>query len=197
MAGLNRTDYELQQMIAALPSQNRGLLQEILFELANGSSQRAFSATSVNGTTLSAAELAFLDSVTAGTVAASKAVVVSSNKDAGTFRKVTLEELVMATNAATATGGAATLAKKIGKITTEGLTTAGQADYTLTLTNSTAAAADYCFASVANGTNTQGTPVVSTVLTAANTITIKVNNAHASQALNGTLVISFFLVSVT
>lgn len=42
------------------------------------------------GTVLSGAEIAVLDGVTAGTVTASKAVVVDSNKDAATFRHVTL-----------------------------------------------------------------------------------------------------------
>jgi len=45
----------------------------------------------INGTqvTSSAAELNVLDGVSAGTVAASKAVVVDSNKDIGSFRNVT------------------------------------------------------------------------------------------------------------
>ena len=44
----------------------------------------------IGGSTLSSAELTYLDGVTAGTVAASKAVVVDSNKDAASFRNVTL-----------------------------------------------------------------------------------------------------------
>lgn len=42
------------------------------------------------GTTLSGSELTVLDGVTAGTVTASKAVVVDANKDIATFRHVTL-----------------------------------------------------------------------------------------------------------
>ena len=41
--------------------------------------------------TTAAAELNTLDAVTAGTVAASKAVVVDSNKDIGTFRNITID----------------------------------------------------------------------------------------------------------
>jgi len=41
--------------------------------------------------TTTAAELNTLDAVTAGTVAASKAVVVDSNKDIGTFRNITID----------------------------------------------------------------------------------------------------------
>src|SRR5688572_11986604 len=42
---------------------------------------------------ISEAELAVLNAVTAGTVAASKAVVVDSNKDAGDFRNVDVTNL--------------------------------------------------------------------------------------------------------
>jgi hypothetical protein len=95
----------------------------------------------------------------------------------------------------TATAGAITLNTAAGKVTTESLTTAQNANYTLTLTNSSIAAADLVFASVANGTNTQGTPVLLRVTPAAGSATIVVRNAHDSaQAFNGTLVISFLVV---
>lgn len=93
---------------------------------------------------------------------------------------------------ATATAGAATLNNRFGKITTEALTTAQDAAYTLTITNSAIAATDMVFVSVANGTNTQGTTVVTKVTAAASSLVIIVHNKHASaQALNGTLVISY------
>jgi len=96
---------------------------------------------------------------------------------------------------ATATAGAATLAATAGKVTTESLTTAQNADYTLTITNTAVAAADMAFASIANGTNTQGTPVVSRVTPGAGSLTVVIGNRHgSSQALNGTLVVSFFVV---
>jgi len=44
-----------------------------------------------SGAELTEAELEMLDGITAGTVAASKAVVVDSNKDIGTFRNVTID----------------------------------------------------------------------------------------------------------
>ena len=97
--------------------------------------------------------------------------------------------------AASATAGAATLSALQGKITSETLTTAQNAIYTLTLTNAQIAAADQVFVSVANGTNTQGSPVVTRVQPAAGSVVILVANLHASaQALNGTIVISFFVV---
>lgn len=95
---------------------------------------------------------------------------------------------------ASATAGAATLNAGRGKITSEALTTAAGAVYTLTLTDSRIAAADLVFASVANGTNTQGVPAVGRVSPAAGSVAIEIRNEHASQALNGTLVISFFVI---
>lgn len=92
---------------------------------------------------------------------------------------------------ATATAGAATLNKFYGKITSESLTTAAAAAYTLTLTNSNIAATDIVFASVANGTNTGGIPLVGTITPAAGSVAIKIENQHATTAFNGTVVVSF------
>lgn len=98
---------------------------------------------------------------------------------------------------ATATTGAATLSDWAGVVTTESLTTAQNAIYTLTLTNTKIAAADIVLVSVANGTNTQGTPILGLVTPAAGSCEIKVINKHASaEALNGTLKISFVVVKV-
>lgn len=93
---------------------------------------------------------------------------------------------------ATATGGAATLNNRFGKVTSEALTTAQNGVYTLTITNSAITADDIVMASVANGTNTQGSPVVTRVQPGNGTLVILVANLHASaQALNGTIVVSF------
>lgn len=103
-------------------------------------------------------------------------------------------QLDTGTKTATATAGAATLNKDSGKITTEALTTAAGATYTLTLTNSSIAAADMVFASVAYGTATAGMPVITRVSPAANSVVIVIQNIHASAALDGTLKISFMVV---
>lgn len=95
------------------------------------------------------------------------------------------------TKTAAASSGAATLAKLSGVITTEALTTAGLADYTLTLTNSTIAATDQVVVSIANGTNSAGDPVQGTVTPGTGSVVIVVRNAHATVALNGTLKIAF------
>lgn len=94
---------------------------------------------------------------------------------------------------ASASGGAATLSKQAGVITSEALTTAGLAAYTLTLTNTVVAAADIVFASIQNGTNTQGTPVVGRTAPGSGSMTIEVRNVHATEAMNGTIKIAFLI----
>lgn len=107
---------------------------------------------------------------------------------------VDLASLASTIGSASATAGAATLAKRRGKITSEALTTAAGANYTLTITNTEAAAADMVFASVANGTNTTEGLSILRVTPGAGSIVIVVRNAHASAALNGTIVVSFEVV---
>lgn len=111
-----------------------------------------------------------------------KAQVVSMTLDTGT-------------KTATATAGAATLNKNAGAITSESITTAAGSDYTLTLTNSTIAATSLVMVSVRAGTNTTVGLDVHEVTPAAGSCTIKVRNNHASDALNGTIVISFIVVN--
>lgn len=92
---------------------------------------------------------------------------------------------------ATATAGAATLANRFGKVTSEALTTAAGATYTLTVTNTAMSAEDIVMASVAYGTATAGSPVVTRVTPADGSVVIIVQNVHASAALDGTIVIAF------
>lgn len=96
--------------------------------------------------------------------------------------------------AATATAGAATLNDYAGLITSESLTTAAAADYTLTLTNSAIAAADLVFVTAQLGTSTQGDLLIGAVTPAAGSATIIIRNGHASLALNGTIIIGFLVV---
>lgn len=93
--------------------------------------------------------------------------------------------------AGTAVAGAATLNNRFGIITSEALTTAAAATYTLTLTNNQVDAGDIVLASVQYGTSTTGTPNVATVTVTQGQIKIVVQNIHASVAVNGTLVISY------
>ena len=95
---------------------------------------------------------------------------------------------------ATAAAGAATLNKMAGTITSEALTTAAGADYTLTLTNSVVAATSIVLATVDNGTNTTVGIAINRVTPAAGSVVILVRNTHAASALNGTVKINFFVV---
>jgi hypothetical protein len=92
---------------------------------------------------------------------------------------------------ATATAGAATLHQPSGTITSEALTTAAGSAYQLTITDNQVAAGDIAFASVANGTNSAGVPVVTRVTPGAGSLVIFVRNVDSSAAFNGTLKISF------
>lgn len=95
----------------------------------------------------------------------------------------------------TASSSAVTINDHFGMITTEDLTTAQNAIETITLTNSKIAATSIVLVMVANGTNTQGTPMLGLVTPEAGTCTIKVVNKHAtSQALNGTLKLGFLVI---
>ncbi len=92
---------------------------------------------------------------------------------------------------ASASSSAATLSKRSGVITSEALTTAAGAAETLTITNTLVAATSIITCSVRNGTNTQGIPVVGVVTPGSGSFTVKVYNLHSSQALNGTVKVSF------
>ena len=114
---------------------------------------------------------------------------------------VTLEQLkdFMFGNTAKGTGtsvaGAVTLNAGRGQITSEALTTAAGAVWTLTITNSRIAAADIVLASCRiGGTNTTVGPIVVTTTPAAGSVVINVRNTHASSALNGTIVVDFVVI---
>lgn len=95
---------------------------------------------------------------------------------------------------ATAAAGAATLNQGAGFVTSEALTTAAGSTYSLTLTNSFIDVNTMIHATVQLGSSTQGTPCVTTCIQAAGSATINVKNIDATNALNGTIKIGFFLV---
>jgi hypothetical protein len=96
-------------------------------------------------------------------------------------------------NTATASSGAATLSKTRGIITSEALTTAGLAAYTLTVTNILVTTSSFITCEVSNGTNTQGTVVKGTVTPGSGSFVVLVQNVHATQALNGTIKVWFVI----
>ena len=91
----------------------------------------------------------------------------------------------------TAVANAVTMTGRFGKITTEALSTAAAATYTVTVTNTAIAATDMVMVSVDQGTNSAGAPSVQLVTPAAGSLVIIIKNVHASNAFNGTLLISF------
>lgn len=97
------------------------------------------------------------------------------------------------TKTATATSGAAILNKSAGVITSEAITTAAGASYTLTLTNTQIAAADVVLAAVAL-TSAGGTPVVTSVTPGANSVVIVVKNIHATEAFAAAIKITFAVI---
>jgi len=101
------------------------------------------------------------------------------------------------TKTATATAGAATLNQPSGRITTEALTTAAAAVYTLTLTNSACASTDIVQATIVGGTSTNGCPVIISAVPSGSAIVFRIYNAAPSAALNGTLVISYAIIKGT
>ena len=92
---------------------------------------------------------------------------------------------------ATAVNGAATMNQDAGIITTDALITAAQASYTLTIGCQGAGSSSVVHASLANGTNTQGIPVLALVKAGGDAIVCTIFNLHATQALNGTLQVKF------
>ena len=110
--------------------------------------------------------------------------------DGGAYRLLTPEK-----GTASATAGAATLNKLAGTITSESLTTAAGAAYTLTITNSLVTTGSVVVASVSQGSNTTEPVYVSTVTPGSGSVVIKVYNGHASAALNGTLKVAFSIAA--
>jgi hypothetical protein len=91
-----------------------------------------------------------------------------------------------------AVAGKATVSVDAGIVTTESLVTAAGATYTLTVGCDEADAGSIVLATIQNGTNNAGDPSLQFVDPANNnTIVFTVVNRHATNAFNGTLIISF------
>jgi len=105
-------------------------------------------------------------------------------------------EVDVGTNTATSTAGAATINTQTGVITTEALSTAAGATYTMTLTNSLIQAGSVVIPTIGKGTATTGEPVVQFVTPAAGSCVILIRNVAAAAALNGTIKIGFVVFNV-
>jgi hypothetical protein len=94
---------------------------------------------------------------------------------------------------ASATAGKAVAHGEVSLITSEALSQAAGATYTLTVGNSQIQPSSVVFAAIYNGTNTQGDPSLATVAVSLGRAVINIVNRHASQALNGTLQIALLV----
>lgn len=81
-----------------------------------------------------------------------------------------------------------------GVVTSSSLTTAAGATASISITNAAIAATSKVFVSVSNGTNSAGSPSITTVTPGLGAATVVVQNIHASAALNGTLKLSYYVV---
>ena len=133
------------------------------------------------------------DALTQSLTVADSGSAISLSKTAVRLPPVTLTGV----STSTASSGAATITAKAAVITTESLTTAQNAFYTLTVTATGLVSSGVpILCTIGNGTNTAGTPMLVTCTrTDANTVTISIQNKHASAvALNGTLVVSLWIL---
>jgi hypothetical protein len=102
-------------------------------------------------------------------------------------------QIISSKGTATSSAGAVTLNAMAGIITTEPLTTAAAAVYTLTLTNANITTSTIVQVSVDKGSST-GTPCVAYVTPSAGSAVIAIQNIHASAAFNAAIKISYVLV---
>lgn len=116
-------------------------------------------------------------------------MAIQPNLEALTKRNI--EELK---SSATGAALAVTINSILGTITTEALVTAALTDFIYTVTNGAVTASSMVFVSLGQGTNTTGSPVVMAVTPAAGSFVIRIRNAHATVALNGTLVINYLVI---
>ncbi len=141
----------------------------------------------------SSGNLVFIDRATGSTI-----LTITSAGALTPASDITLangKQLIPDGSTASATAGAATLSKQSGVVTSEALTTAAGAAYTLTLTNTLIAATSIILVSFCNGTNTQGTLELGLVTPGSGSATIVIRNSHGSEALNGTIKISFLVLN--
>lgn len=105
-------------------------------------------------------------------------------------------EFMEATGIGTAVAGAVTLHNQRGTITTESLTTAAGAIYTLTVSCNKVLIYEQSRVNVTvdYGGATTGTPIVTRVSVSSQTFAVRILNAHASAAFNGTLIVRYEVV---
>lgn len=101
----------------------------------------------------------------------------------------------MSINTATASAGAATNNVNIGRVVSEGISTAAGATYTLTLTNSFVTATSNVQAAAYLGTSTAGGPLqIVSITPASGSVVIVVKNAGTAALSGGTINIPFMVL---
>lgn len=147
----------------------------------------------ISGNTLSGTELGFTDGVTAGTAAASKAVVLDSSLNVAGINVAGIARIDWDSETKTLSSNAVTTTKWACVVTTESLTTAHTATQALVITKVGVASGDIAMISMVGGSNTQGVPVFNAVCTT-DTVTITLrNNAIATNAFNGTFIFNLLI----
>lgn len=155
---------------------------------------------------MSMGEFIALDGITAGTAAASKAVILDASKNiTGLGSVLSTAPTGGGIGYATGAGGAVTqatnrttgvtLSKLCGTITTHNASLAAEASADFVVTNTTVAATDVVNVSIQSGSNGGGT-IVSVSATAAGSFTIRVHNGNvaAGTAETGAILINFVVL---
>jgi len=102
-------------------------------------------------------------------------------------------QLVASKSTGTSAAGAITLHALAGIITTEALSTAAGATYTLTLTNSNINSSSVVCV-VPDKASSTGTPCLAYVTPGSGTATIVIQNIHAATAFNAAIKIAFNII---
>lgn len=109
-------------------------------------------------------------------------------------QNVAMKSIASDIGSATATGGAATLNKTMGKVTTNASSAASDATYTLTITNSEVSAEDMAFVSFTLASGTATNVSVKDVLCGNGTLTIVLQNPHDATAWSSAIFIVSFMI---
>lgn len=128
-----------------------------------------------------------ITTVTNASQAAAHTYSIPDSKAAATF-------VMQNKGTGTEASNAVTINNLAGVITTSSLTTAGAATYVITLTNSYIATGSIVLLSIAGGTNTATFNVTSKVVSGSGSAVITLYNNTAATALNGTLILNFFVI---
>lgn len=106
-----------------------------------------------------------------------------------------LRAILIPSVSATASSGAASATGELVKVTSEALTTAAGAVYTLTLTNPRITSNSTVLGTVKYGTATAGSPAITRITPANGSVVVLVQNVHASSALDGTIVLDLLVLN--